>query len=315
MLKTRFFLICIFLCVTLSTNRIFASDYYSNALRSFSDGNFYVASIEFERAIFYETDNTKIARCKYYKSLCYKELGDRHKALEELSEINVFHLPDSLFFFIRYEQAVCNFLNNDPTQALWNLEEIRFRFCDSVKTVDILPLNILCLNSTRNWGEAVKVWNYLLNHTGLKDSEKNDCEAKINKLYNKRKTPKLYSGKKAENLSRFIPGAGQMYCGAVFEGTFNLIMNASLLGYSFFEFYSKYYFTGYFVGLGIFNKTYNGGMHRAKLLADEKNLEGINKFNVETSSLLIRILDSRPLEKSLQQGLYKAQIRNSDSIK
>jgi hypothetical protein len=67
--------------------------------------------------------------------------------------------------------------------------------------------------------------------------------------------------------------------------------------------------------LGIFNKTYNGGMHRAKLLADEKNLEGINKFNVETSSLLIRILDSQPLEKSLQQGLSKAQIRNSDSIK
>ena len=56
-------------------------------------------------------------------------------------------------------------------------------------------------------------------------------------------------------------------------------------------------------------------MHRAKLLADEKNLEGINKFNVETSSLLIRILDSQPLEKSLQQGLSKAQIRNSDSIK
>ena len=232
-------------------------------------------------------DNNKIAKCKYYKSLCYKELGDKHRALEELSEINVFNLPDSLFFFIRYEQAVCNFLNNDPAQALWNLEEIRYRFRDSLKTVDILPLNILCLNSTRNWDEALKVWSYLLNHTGLKDSEKNDCEAKINKLY----------------------------CGAVFEGTFNLIMNASLLGYSFFEFYSKYYFTGYFVGLGIFNKTYNGGMHRAKLLADEKNLEGINKFNVETSSLLIRILDSQPLEKSLQQGLYKAQIRNSDSIK
>ena len=315
MLKIRFFLICIFLCVILSTNRIFGSDYYSNALRIFSEGNFFVASIEFERAIFHEIDNNKIAKCKYYKSLCYKELGDKHRALEELSEINLFNLPDSLFFIIRYEQAVCNFLNDDPTQALWNLEEIKYRFSDSVKTVNILPLNILCLNSARNWDEAVNTWNYLLNHTGLEDSEKNYFKAKINNLYNKRKTPVLYSDKKAENLSRFIPGAGQMYCGAVFEGAFNLIMNASLLGYSFFEFYSKYYFTGYFVGLGIFNKTYQGGMHRAKLLADEKNMEGINKFNVETSSLLIRILDSQPLGKSLQKDSFKYQIINSISFK
>jgi TM2 domain-containing membrane protein YozV len=274
-----------------------------------------MASIEFERAIFHEIDNNKIARCKYYKSLCYKEIGDKHRALEELSEINIFNLPDSLFFVIRYEQAVCNFLNNDPTQALWNLEEIRYRFPDSLNTLNILPLNILCLNATRNWDKAFDTWNYLLNHTRLKDSEKNDFEAKISRLYNKRKTPAFYSEKKAENLSRFIPGAGQMYCGAVFEGTFNLIMNAALLGYSFFEFYSKYYFTGYFVGLGIFNKTYNGGMHRAKLLADEKNMEGINKFNVETSALLIRILDSQPLEKSLQKVLYKDQIRNFVSLK
>ena len=274
MSKTRFFLICIFLCVTLSTNRIFASDYYSNAFRIFSEGKFYISSIEFERAIFYETDNNKIAQCKYYKSLCYKELGDSLRALEELSEINMFNLPDSLFFLIRYEQAVCNFLNNDPNQSLWNIEEIRFRFPDSLKTIDIIPLNILCLNALRKWDEAINLWNFLLNNSELKDLEKKGYEVKLNNLYNKRKIPKFHSPKKAENLSRFIPGSGQMYCGAVFEGTFNLIMNASLLTYSFFEFYSKYYFTGYFVGLGIFNKTYNGGMHRAKLLAGEKTWKG-----------------------------------------
>ena len=161
MLKTRFFLICIFLCVTFSINRTFASDYYSNAFRIFSEGKFYVASIEFERAIFYEADNSKIAQCKYYKSICYKELGDSLRALKELSEINMFNLPDSLFFLIRYEQAVCNFLNNDPNQSLWNIEEIRYRFPDSLKTMDIVPLNILCLNSLRKWDEAIKLWNYL----------------------------------------------------------------------------------------------------------------------------------------------------------
>ncbi|MDO9341301.1 MAG: hypothetical protein Q7T72_12340 [Bacteroidales bacterium] len=292
MLKTRFFSICIFLCVILSTNRIFASDYYLNALRVFSEGRFYVASIEFERAIFYESDNNKIAQCKYFKSICYKGLGETDKSLEELSEINLFNLHDSLFFLIRYEQALGYYLINDPNQSLWNIEEIKFRFSDSLKTIDIIPLNILCLNALRKWEEAINLWSFFLDNSGLQDSVKNDYKTKINNLYSKRNIPKFYSPKKAENLSRFIPGSGQMYCGAVMEGTFNLLMNASLLGFAFCEFYYEYYFTGYFAGLGLFNKTYNGGMHRANLLAGGKNLEGMNKFNREASSLMIRVIDS-----------------------
>jgi hypothetical protein len=279
-------------------------------LRIFADGKFYKASIEFERAIYYETDNNKIAECKYYKSLCYKELGNGPRALEELDGINVSGLPDSLFFLIRYEQAVCNFLNNDPNRSLWNIDEIRSRFRDSVKTIDIIPLNILCLNSAGKWNEAFNLWNFLLNHSELLDSEKKDYESKLNNLYAKRKIPKFHSLTKAENLSRFIPGSGQIYCGAVFEGAFNFIMNASLLTFSFFEFYSHYYFTGYFVGLGIFNKTYNGGIHRARLLADEKNQKGINKFNTEASSLMIKVLDSKAFEISLINGSYKEQAKN-----
>jgi hypothetical protein len=295
---------------------MFASDYYSNALRIFSDGKFYLASIEFERAIFYETDNSKIAHCKYYKSLCYKDLGNTPRALEELNGINVFNLPDSLFFLIRYEQAVCNFLNNDPNQSLWNIDEIRSKFRDSLEIIDIVPLNIICLNASRKWDEAIILWNFLLNHSNLTDSEKNDFEVKLNNLYNKRKIPKFHSLNKAENLSRFIPGSGQMYCGAVFEGTFNFIINASLLTFSFFEFYSHYYFTGYFVGLGIFNKTYHGGMHRARILADEKNQKAIKKLNVEASSLLVKILDSKSSpEPLLNNSSDKMMIENSDSLR
>jgi tetratricopeptide (TPR) repeat protein len=289
MLKTRFFSICIFLCVILSTNRIIASDYFSNAFRIFTEGQFYSASIEFERAIYYETDNNKIARCKYFKSLCYKELGETNKALDELGEINLYNLPDSLFFLIRYEQANCNYLNNEPNKSIWNIEEIRFRFPDSLKTIEIVPLNILCLNSLRKWEEAKSLWDYLLDNSGLQDSIKKDIRADINNLYKRKNIPRFHSPKKAENLSRFIPGSGQMYCGAVREGTFNLLMNAAILGYTFYEFYSRYYFTGYIVGLSVLNKTYNGGLKRARLLAGEKNQKDINMFNLEVSSLLIKV--------------------------
>ncbi|MEI6049851.1 MAG: hypothetical protein WCS03_13180 [Bacteroidota bacterium] len=307
MLKTRFFLICIFLCVILSANRILASDYYSNALRIFSEGRLYVASIEFERAIFYENDNNKIAQCKFFKSLCYKGLGETNKALEELGTINMFNLPDSLFLLIRYEQALGNYLNNDPNQSLWNIEEIRTRFPDSSKTINIIPLNILCLNTLRKWEEATDLWNFFIDNSGINDSVSEYYKTTINKLYSKKNIPKWRSPKKAENLSRFIPGSGQMYCGAVAEGAFNLLINVSLLGFAFYEFYSEYYLTGYFAGLGLFNKTYNGGMHRANLLAVQKNMESMNRFNLEAGSLMIRVLNSDQSKKKSLNSSFNVQ--------
>jgi len=295
MLKTRSFLICIFLCVILSTNRIVATDHFSNALRIFSGKQYFAASIEFERAIFYESDNGRIAQCKYYKSLCYKELDEKNKALEELGEINLFGITDSLFLLIKYQQALCNYLNNDPAKSIWNLGEIRFKFPDSAKTTEIIPLNIICLNELRKWDEAIKLWNFLIDNSGLTDSVRTEFKSKVGKLYSKKNVPKYHSPKKAENLSRFIPGSGQMYSGAVFEGTFNFLMNASILTFAFYEFYYQYYFTGYLVGLGTFNKTYHGGMHRANLLAEEKNLDGIRKFNISASSLLLSIIDSKTI--------------------
>jgi hypothetical protein len=297
MLKTRFYSICIFLCVILSTNKINANDIFSNAFRFFSEGSYFIASIEFERAIFYETDNIRIAQCKYYKSLCYKELGETSKALEELGEINMYKLPDSLFFLVHYEQALCSYLDNDPNMSLLNIDEIKSRFTDLPRTNEIIPLNILCLNSLRKWDEARSLWDYLLDNSRLEDSVKSALATEINEYYKKKNIPGFHSPKKAENLSRFIPGSGQIYCGAVMEGSFNFLMNASLLGFAAYEFYKGYYFTGYFVGLGLFNKTYFGGMHRANLLADKKNLEGMNSFNAGAGSLLLRVLDSADSSK------------------
>jgi tetratricopeptide (TPR) repeat protein len=296
MLRTRFFLICIFLCAILSINRIIASDYYSNALRIYNEKKFYAASIEFERAIFYETEISRIAFLKYYKSLCYKELGEYNKSLEELNQVNMFNIPDSLFLSIRYQQALTNYLNNEPDKSLWNIGEIRFRFPDSSRIVEILPLNILCLNAVRKWDEAHSLWYYFLENSGMENTGVVNFKMTIDNLYKKRNIPGFHSPKKAENLSRFIPGSGQVYTGAITEGSVNFLLNASLLSFALYEFYTEYYITGYFVGLGLFNKTYHGGMRRAGLLAEQKNKEALNKFNIQSGSLIIKVIESANLK-------------------
>jgi hypothetical protein len=184
------------------------------------------------------------------------------------------------------------------------------RFRDTSEVIDIMPLNILCLNTLNKYDDAKRIWMYYLDKSGLQDSDIKENRAKINKLYSGKNLPEYRSPDKAENLSRFVPGSGQMYSGALMEGTFNFLMNASLLGFAFYEFYTRYYFTGYFVGLGIFNKTYHGGMHRARILADGKNLESMRKFNSQNCSVMIIIMNARNSRLSVPQETSPIKVRN-----
>lgn len=298
MLKALSYSTCIFLFSLLSASKVYASDYFSNALRIYSEGRFYEASVEFERAIYYESDSNCIAQYKYYKSLCYKGLTKYDRALKELKEISPNNLPDTLFIMIRYEQALCSYLNNDVNQALHNIDEIKMRSKDSLKSSDIILLDILCLNAIRNWDSAFVLWNNYIENLQLPDTVKNIFKKEIVKVYSRENIPRFYSPGKARKLSCFIPGSGQIYCGSIPEGLFNLFINASLLGYTIWEFYSKYYFTGDIIGLKLFSKFYIGGINRANYLAIAKNKQGISNINVENSSLMIKIVDSKSSGKS-----------------
>jgi len=289
MLKLKYFSTCVFLLTLFSINRICASDYFLNALRIYTEGRFFEASIEFERAIYYETDSNLISVSKYYKSLCYKELGEYDKALEELAKENMESLPDSIFLAFGYEKVLCSYMKEDLNQALFNIDKVYQRFKDTLRILEFLPLNILCLNSCREWNNAMILWNYYIDNSRLNDSVKVNFRQEVNRLYDKKNLPGFYFPDKAERLSTYLPGSGQIYCGALPEGLFNLSINGTLLYYAFSQLYNKFYFTGYFVGLKLFNKFYSGGIRRARSLALEKNEKGIKSFNLKNSTLMKRL--------------------------
>ncbi len=291
MLRILFCSIFIFLSGIHLKGNVISEDPFSKALYLYGKGEYFHASIEFERAVFYQTDLVKIAYSQYYKSLCYKNMGQTERALDQLQSINVFKLPDTLFFKIKYEQALNNFLSGNHTQSIWNINDIKSRINDSLLLIQIVPLNILCLNADRNWEEAGRLLRYLIKVSTADSVKRAEVLREADSQYLKRNLPEFRSEKKAETLSRFVPGSGQIYCGKVFEGSFNFLMNASLLGFSLYEFYTKYYFAGYVAGLTLFNKTYHGGMHRASYLAREKNNESISGFNMETLDLLSKIYE------------------------
>ena len=109
---------------------------------------------------------------------------------------------------------------------------------------------------------------------------------KIDSLYSRKNLPKLKSIEKAENLSRFIPGAGQIYCGKIAEGSFTFLFNGAL-GVQ--QIFTKFYFTGYTAGFGVLHKTYTGNMSRAKHLDTKTNHNRHTLFNESIIKYLLSL--------------------------
>jgi len=272
-----------------SINRINDTSYFSVALKIYSEGRYFEASIGFERAIFNENDSSRIDLYRYYKSLCYKRIADYDNALKELERIKIETKPDSLYLIFRYEQLLCSYLNQDLNQAMSLIDGIYKRFRDTISVLELLPLNILCLNACREWDNARTLWYYYIDNSVASDSAKNCFNQEVSRLYEMKNLPKFYSAGRAGNLSTFLPGSGQIYSGAVLEGSFNLIINMALLYYAVNQLTGKYYLTGYFIGLKLFNKFYSGGIRRAESLANNKNEEELRIFNIKNSSLIERL--------------------------
>jgi len=272
----KFFFSFIFLCV------IFLS---SSAVGSKCDslyalGKYFEASIEYERLIFTVESQSNLYYYKYKKALCYKQLKNFDRALEELQPNYFSNSGDSLYQRVCYEQSLCFYLNGEPTKALWKIDEYFHRSADSASFHIFMPVRLLCLNETLQWGKAKECFMSFIQMQNFTPEKEAEMIQIANNLYQKKNLPHIKSIKKAENWSRFIPGSGQVYAGNTKEGIVNFLINASLLAFTAHQAFNGFYVTGYLAGLGFFNKTYHGGIKRSVILASQKNKELIFNFNI-----------------------------------
>lgn len=279
----KYFFSFIFLCGISLISRSETSE----ADRLYESGNYFEASIEYERQIFYAQNQTDINLLKYKKALCYKKMGEYDRSLEELQPIFFLNQADTLYQYVSYEQALCNFLNGDAANALWKIDEYFHQSKDSASFQYFLPIKILALNETMKWEEAKNSFLQYIEMQNLTPEKQATMEQTINDLYDKKNLPKMKSVRKAENWSRFLPGSGQMYAGNVGEGAINFLINASVLTFAGIQAYNGFYLTGYLGGLGFLNKTYHGGIKRAGVLATQKSKTEMSNFNQEINAEII----------------------------
>jgi TM2 domain-containing membrane protein YozV len=252
----------------------------------YASGHYFEASIEYERMIFNAENQTKLYYYKFKKALCYKQLRKFDRALDELQPMYFSNSSDSLFQRVCYEQSLCFYLNEEPAKALWKIDEFFHRSADTAAYRLFMPVKLLCLNESFQWNEAHECFMQFIELQHFTPEKKAEMMQIVNNLYLKRNIPHIKSIKKAENMSRFLPGSGQIYAGKTGEGIINFLINSSLLAFAAQQAYYGYYITGYLAGLGFFNKTYHGGIKRAGILATKKNKELIARFN---SDMIITI--------------------------
>ena len=192
----KFFFSFMFLCGTFLNSS--ASLSKSDSL--FASGNYFEASIEYERLIFRSENLADINFYKYKKALCYKKMNDFEKALDELQPIYFSNPKDSLYQLVSYEQSLCFYLNGQPARALWKIDEFIHRSADSAAYESFLPIKILSLNQTQQWEKARNSFLLFAHMQDFLPEEKTELEQTIFNLYDEENRPRMKSVKKAENL-------------------------------------------------------------------------------------------------------------------
>lgn len=210
----KFFFSFIFLCGIFLSSR--AAVLKGDSL--YTSGQYFEASIEYERMIFNAESQANLYYYKYKKALCYKQLKKFDRALDELQQMYFPDSSDSLFQRVCYEQSLCFYLNGEPAKALWKIDDYYHRSSDTDSYRFFMPVRLLCLNETFQWNEAQECFMRLIQMQNFPPEKEAEMELMVNNLYKKENLPHIRSIKKAENWSRFLPGSGQIYAGKTGEG-------------------------------------------------------------------------------------------------
>jgi len=271
-----FCLICIFLCGTLSEGVNAQTERMIKRADSlFASGNYFEASIAYERVYFESEESVSRIAANLKKAQALKQLGEYEKALVDLRRSITYRGEDSLRRELLYEMAFCAYMDGDPGDAYGLLRQFRHLYGqDSGQRVYLLEG--LVLTDLMRWdalSDHLENWVLYFSDDTRLANEKILCYTEIlaEKEQQARRDPE-----KARLWSTFIPGSGQVYAGEAGWGILNAFSQLASLGAFSAMALNGYYVAAVFAGLGPFQSFYFGGIRQAGLMAEahEKSRRG-----------------------------------------
>lgn len=284
----------------------FGGDNFRLADSLFERGEYRIAAIEYERIFFLASVPVVRTEALLRKAECLKHLLQFEKAERNLNRANFAALNDTLIFRVRFQTALCAYLGGNFSNAESQLIQIHYFIKDSIyygkwlmedgkrekKESDnkkypfsiyhhtsYILLYALVLNEQNRWDEAKEKIVKWINLTDYYPSIKDSLLNIIGEIYQSSGYPKLKNLKKAQILSRFLPGSGQIYTGYFWDGLTNVSLQLTALAFTGYAIYSAYYITAFVIGYVIFGKFYVGGINHLKYLVNKKNYELLRGYN------------------------------------
>ena len=255
----------------------------------FRIGNFYPAAVEYERNAFLSVNNSDRAISLLKKAECYKQLNNYSEAEKTTERIIYTNLSDTLLAEARYQSALCSYLAGDFSNAESHLLQMHSFMKDSSLTKNSLPLYALVLNELQRWDEAKEKTLKAINLSEINSAQKDSLRKNVNALYVPQNYPRLKKLLKAQKMSAFLPGLGQLYAGYFWEGTASAFLNVASLGLSGYFIYETLYFTAVTAGTSVVSKFYLGGTNRLEYLVAKKNYKLLRNYNNQLKMLIVKI--------------------------
>lgn len=278
--NTGSYLICIFLCVPFlikgQVDTIFAE---GDSL--YANGEYRLSSIAYERVVYKINDHQIKSEAYLRKAYALKKLGQYEAAQKNLDRVNLAGLNDSLAFLLRYESALNAYLAGKFSDGLSQMVQMDHYLADSQLLAQKMYLHILILNELQSWIEASEMCRRYLKLAGSKID--------IDTLYEFAADPGLKKIKKAQYLSTFMPGTGQIYAGRPGKGVLNVLLQLSSFGFAIISGYNGYYVTGFLLGFGFLQSFYFGGIRQAEHFAEQYNRSLIKSYNDRLKNVIVHV--------------------------
>ena len=288
----RFYLICTFLCALFS-HRLAAQSWqmaWQRADSLFAKQQYATAGIEYERTLFLlaefpdlavPADSVRLITQKILlqKTFCNKASRDFGAAQKTILRTDASNLPDAFAFRLRYEKALCAYLNQQYDEAQRQILQTRFLVKDTLMAQQLDWLEIVTLNELSRWDESRILYRQYIRRQNLPDT--------VNDHYLLAKRPKIRNPRKAGLLSTVMPGTGLLYAGSLREGIVSTTIQAGLLTFGVFSWINGYPISGFLTGGGLFQTFYFGGIKRAERVAEMNNRKKKENYNQKLKSAIL----------------------------
>lgn len=271
-------MICTFLCGICSITKGQFTTQTADSL--FAQGQFLAARVAYERILFGGGEPTTQFPAALGKARCLKQQGLYASAVTFLDGQMQTSYSDSLLYKLRQEQILCAYLGGQFENTLSLLDRLPYLHPDESPTVVQQSIRVLALNELQRWPEAEHAYGELAAHVRADTAGRNP--------YNK--LPRLKSEKKAQWLSTFIPGAGQLYAGKPGEAMLSLLVQSAGLYFGITSFLQGYYLSAWGVGAGLFGSFHNGGVRRAEILIQQQNQQKVATFNTQARQQVLKLI-------------------------